>query len=385
MPPEPLQELLRGDTPLSKHFLKHIRIFNNAFAFASFGTSTNQANIPQPRGRGPNTFQVKGSIYHRIGSLLPGPGRSPQFAQIYIHDSDETAEVGFRLDFICNSRSRGQENVSQSRKAKDKAIITTLQKLMYDYNPYARIFKSAGERLRADGGPVLGLRLICQRTNDSRIYNLPTADEVAAIIPGDGSNAPQDRDVVVQLFDNSFERVSALHPSYFPLTYPLLFLRGEDGFQLGLPHNPRHVPTIQPSIIVDRDMDMDMENRDDRVNKETCNNSNDANQHIDNQSEGEEDSENGDEENQIGHNPRRKNITHKEFFAYRLQYRISDNSEWILRSRRLLQQLMVDMFTTMDMNRLNYFRSNQKTIRAELYSGRHGFGTKIKIFKCCDH
>ena len=58
-----------------------------------------------------------------------------------------------------------------------------------------------------------------------------------------------------------------------------------------------------------------------------------------------------------------------DFFAYRLQYRIGDSSEYMFRSRRLLQQLMVDMFCTMDMNRLNYLKDNQQTLRVELYSG----------------
>ncbi|KAF9119404.1 hypothetical protein BG015_006358, partial [Linnemannia schmuckeri] len=57
-----------------------------------------------------------------------------------------------------------------------------------------------------------------------------------------------------------------------------------------------------------------------------------------------------------------------DFFTYRLQCRIGDSSEFMFRSKRLLQQLMVDMFCIMDMNRISYLKQNQKTIRAELYS-----------------
>ncbi len=43
----------------------------------------------------------------------------------------------------------------------------------------------------------LKLRLIASRTKDVRRYNVPTADEVAALMIGDGSEAVDRRDVVL--------------------------------------------------------------------------------------------------------------------------------------------------------------------------------------------
>ncbi|KAF9535908.1 hypothetical protein EC957_001489, partial [Mortierella hygrophila] len=88
---------------------------------------------------------------------------------------------------------------------------------------------------------------------------------------------------------------------------------------------------------------------------------------LDNEGEGEDNEGEGDEEHAPGNYTHR--ITMMDFFAYRLQYRIGDSSEYMFRSRRLFQQLMVDMFCTMDMNRLNFLKHNQQTLRIELYSG----------------
>jgi hypothetical protein len=42
----------------------------------------------------------------------------------------------------------------------------------------------------------LKLRLIASRTKDARRYNVPMADEVAALMVGNGSEAVNKRDVV---------------------------------------------------------------------------------------------------------------------------------------------------------------------------------------------
>jgi hypothetical protein len=48
------------------------------------------------------------------------------------------------------------------------------------------------------GAPMdLKLRLIAFRTKDARRYNVPTADEVATLMVGDGSEAVDRRDVVI--------------------------------------------------------------------------------------------------------------------------------------------------------------------------------------------
>ncbi|KAL8480867.1 hypothetical protein ACS0TY_027405 [Phlomoides rotata] len=71
------------------------------------------------------------------------------------------------------------------------------------------------------------MRLIEKRTGDGRTQNLPTASEVAALIPGDMDKNMEKRDI----------RISELHPCYAPLQYSLLFPYGEDGYRLGILHS----------------------------------------------------------------------------------------------------------------------------------------------------
>ena len=53
--PEELRELFQGNSAIAKQFRRHIRIYNNAFSFASM-----HANIRPPPGNGPPCFRVCG-------------------------------------------------------------------------------------------------------------------------------------------------------------------------------------------------------------------------------------------------------------------------------------------------------------------------------------
>ncbi|XP_014784019.1 uncharacterized protein LOC106879095 [Octopus bimaculoides] len=76
-PPQPLQELLEGTTPESRHFLRNIRKYNCAFQITSFG-----ANIIREDGFMP-TFKVQSQVYHRIGPLQRDAFQEPQCLQLY--------------------------------------------------------------------------------------------------------------------------------------------------------------------------------------------------------------------------------------------------------------------------------------------------------------
>ena len=75
---------------------------------------------------------------------------------------------------------------------------------------------------------------------DMHRYNLPTADEeVAAVIPGDGTEEHSDhRDIVLCLHGGDLKRISHLNPSYSCLHYVLLFPNGEDGWHIDIPSQP---------------------------------------------------------------------------------------------------------------------------------------------------
>jgi len=60
-------------------------MYNSMLAFTSFGAKIDESVI---RGTGPYSFHIQGELYHKIGSLCPVEGHRPQFAQLYIHDTE---------------------------------------------------------------------------------------------------------------------------------------------------------------------------------------------------------------------------------------------------------------------------------------------------------
>jgi hypothetical protein len=63
------------------------------------------------------------------------------------------------------------------------------------------------------------------------------ADEVAALMVGDGSEAVDRGDIVLAQQVGPFQRISELHGGYMALHYPLLFPYGEDGWHPNIPLN----------------------------------------------------------------------------------------------------------------------------------------------------
>ena len=128
-PPDFLSRLINNrDDPLSKHFLQKIRQYNSLFSFTSMG-----ANIIKDikKGEGPYIFRINGQIHHRIGSLLPEHGQIPQYAELYIFDTQN--EINNRLQAITHEES--------SDTSLDLCIIEELRYMLDKYNPLVKIFE----------------------------------------------------------------------------------------------------------------------------------------------------------------------------------------------------------------------------------------------------
>ncbi|CAN1249083.1 hypothetical protein LINPERPRIM_LOCUS6977 [Linum perenne] len=77
----------------------------------------------------------------------------------------------------------------------------------------------------------LKIKLFAQRKTDGREYDLPTGDELAALIVNDSGQATYEQDIIVEHQNSRLERISVYHPSLMALQYPLLFPYGEDGWR----------------------------------------------------------------------------------------------------------------------------------------------------------
>ncbi|CAH9106191.1 unnamed protein product, partial [Cuscuta epithymum] len=169
----------------------------------------------------------------------------------------------------------------------------------------------ARDRFNESNSTTLKMKLIGKRHSEGRTYNMPSVNEVAALIEGDFDVNKKERDVLLQTKTEALQIISELNPSFLGLQYPLLFPYGQDGFR--------------EDVLLTRA--------------------------ISGESEG-----------------GRKHVTMKDFFSYRLQERTNE-SPYILRSKRLFQQFIVDGYTMVESSRLQYIRLNQKKLRSDLYSG----------------
>jgi hypothetical protein len=299
--PQELEVLLTSKDRSVVEFRDQIRMYNSVLAFTSLGAKVDESVT---RGTGPYSFHIQGEFYHKIGSMCPVEGQCPQFAQLYIYDTE-------------NER----QNLHVVMPSLDPTTLDRLLTMMYNINPYVEVFKMARDMMATKGAPMdLKLRLIASRIKDARRYNVLTVDEIAALMVGDGFEAVDRRDVVVAQQADPFQRISELHVGYMALHYPLLFPYHEDGWHLNISLN---------GVVANADVD-----------------------------------ENHAEEHE--HQRKHCNMTMVEFYDYRLQHQDTDGIA-LLRGDRLRHQYIVDVYVAIEQNRLRYLHLNQKKLRANLY------------------
>ena len=135
------------------------------------------------------------------------------------------------LLFFRNGKNTQTESTIDGLK---KEIIQPIMMMLNDVNPYVKQFRSARDRFRMNPEETFHMRIVSRSDRDGRTYNMPTASEVAALIPGDFNLGMDKRDIVLQHKSGRLTRIDEIHISYLALQYPLLFVYGEDGFRIGI-------------------------------------------------------------------------------------------------------------------------------------------------------
>ena len=184
VPPTELYNLFVDDSPQARDFRKNIVQYNAAMAFTLLGVKIDRSFVTP----GPPVFCIHGELKHLSGSLLPERDVNPSYAQLYIYDSHAAYE--FRV-------SRNGNLSLQT--------LLLLQQVMRDYNPYTDIYQHAYEILRIYNAPDYTIRLCVVPGHDPRWYNLPSADEVGVILPGENRFQGDYWDIVLHL-----------RPRYYP-------------------------------------------------------------------------------------------------------------------------------------------------------------------------
>jgi len=160
-----------------------------------------------------------GELHHKLGALLPPGDLTPSYAQLYLYDPAEARDARMGRNTSLNATT-----------------MSDLQEMMLAHNPFVNNFKQAQEIMReVPDRQNLHVRLTYKAHSDPRRYNLPTSDDIAVILPGDGTPEASNRDIILRQKDGGLHRISETHPTYAPLHYVLLFPRGELGWHWNIP------------------------------------------------------------------------------------------------------------------------------------------------------
>uniref|UniRef100_A0A182N6N5 ATP-dependent DNA helicase n=1 Tax=Anopheles dirus TaxID=7168 RepID=A0A182N6N5_9DIPT len=314
-PPVALQQLFQNT-----EFIRNIRAYNNAFAFTSMGASI-RANdrVRQDESvaahRGVYNYRIQGALCHRIGSLTPLPGHTPQFAQLYFYDSSSEEQRDASID------ARVEYN-----RALNRAIVSTLHSIVERHNPLAAIFHHAYERMNPENN--LQLRIHARMQNvDQRRYNRPTVDEIGGIFVCTENAEP--RDIILQKrTTGALMSVFDHNQLYDALQYPLLHPYGEVGWTFGLRKEPR-----RGNVRTSRNVEETGSDNEDSFQRSSS-----------------------------------LQVSPREYAAYRICWREGQHS-LLHRGGRLMQQYCVDQFCKMEGQRLKYQRDHQSNLRADAYAG----------------
>nr|XP_017217380.1 PREDICTED: uncharacterized protein LOC108194955 [Daucus carota subsp. sativus] len=310
--PQELFHLLTGTHREEKIFRDNIRMYNNIFAFCSFGGRVDESIND---GSGPYVFRVSDHIYHSMGSLLPPQGRTPKYAQFYMYDGQEA--IDHRMKF------------PRQKNALNPQVVAILLQMLNRENALVGIYRQIRERWPASEQIPVRLRLLERRTTDGRFVNLPGVNDYEFAGLAVDHDLATNRDIVVHYKEGGLERISELHPCFMSLQYPLLFPRGEDGYRLGIKH--RSVGRLL--------------------------------QHDYNEIYGDEDSS-GD--NGISGENKGNTVSMREFQAFRLQNRATEGHT-LLFGGRLFLQYVVDAWCCIERSRLKWVERHQSIIRSDLY------------------
>ncbi|XP_021971538.2 uncharacterized protein LOC110866705 [Helianthus annuus] len=202
--------------------------------------------------------------------------------------------------------SDSSSKASIRAKELDVKFIKYITNMLDSTNMLVKTYRMVRDHLHDNPNVTLKLRIISQRDRDGRTYNLPTCSEVAALIVDEPDLQIESRDIIVEMRSGDLKRISELHPSYLALQYPILFPYGDDGYRINIPHRE-----FGPNT---------------KKTRPTC--------------------------------------TMREFFAFRIQDRHNKFS-LILNARRLFQQFLVDAYTMIESERLNYIRFQQIKLRSD--------------------
>ncbi|PWA55342.1 DNA helicase Pif1-like protein [Artemisia annua] len=107
-------------------------------------------------------------------------------------------------------------------------VVQGLIELLDRHNALVQLFRTARDKLLEKDIPDFKIRLF--GVVGSAQHELPTADQIVAIVFEGGPDSATDFDVVIQRHSGEPERFNKLQPTYMSLHFSLLFIFGKHGY-----------------------------------------------------------------------------------------------------------------------------------------------------------
>ncbi|XP_066916947.1 uncharacterized protein [Clytia hemisphaerica] len=121
--------------------------------------------------------------------------------------------------------------------------MALIQDVLETVNPYAASFKHMKQveqeeqnRAIAENRPVSRITMIMREGHDQRRGNAPLHEEVAAIFTGEDGAPPAGRNIVFYPRNHHLQSIPSTSSVVDPYIYPLLFPRGDLGWDMNMPH-----------------------------------------------------------------------------------------------------------------------------------------------------
>ena len=195
----------------------------------------------------------------------------------------------------------------------DKILLRESQDMVKEINPYAKMYGHEADMIWQN--PTEDIQLVLKatwKTIDPWHYNVPTGTDIAVIVPAESTDMPSNKDVVVYRNASQHQtgktimKINDKHPMYDSLMYVLMFPYGDKGWEFG---------SFSSS------------------------------------------------------NKQNKKGAAVQYYKYCLRPQGGTSCNVVHRIDRLFQQYIVDMYTKIECDRLQYIRHSQVRLYAELYQG----------------
>ncbi|XP_021719151.1 uncharacterized protein LOC110686855 isoform X2 [Chenopodium quinoa] len=288
----------------------------------------------QPR---PKKARARPSIYITAGKKPKSTKAKPSSAQSseQLEKAPKKRSKATKATPSCAQSSEQLEKAPKKRSKATKATPSSGQSSKQLKN------LAKGKNKASLSAPAQTSKQLRDAAKNQRVYNAPTSDEVAVIWPDSVSSSQSSwPHILVTGKSTEIHRIAHYYGCYDPLQYPLLFPRGECGWHQGLKkvlHDRDRQLATEPDPIQSCAVQTPAEFLDAEATRASRR-----------------------------HTRADKYISTREYYTYMIQIRIGN---MLLRAGRAFLQYIVDMYIKVENTRLDFFRRNQDTIRADLYKG----------------